>query len=437
MSTMPGKTPTSKSGVSMSDNMNAFQNAVAQFDEAAKILGLKENQINLIKEPQKITIAKIPIRRDNGDIAIFTGIRVQHSSARGPAKGGIRFHPNVSLDEVKALAFWMTFKCAVANIPMGGSKGGVIVDPKALSLRELETLSRRYILEFSDVIGPDRDIPAPDVNTNAQIMAWMMDTFSLNKGNYTPAVITGKPVEIGGSLGRRVATSRGVFINVKMMAQHLGWTLSEKTAAVQGFGNVGSYAALFLHEAGVAVRGIADISGAYITAKKEGLNIPAMMDWVTDHGTLEGYTEDGITLPDDPLSVLELDVDILVPAALENQITSANAPNIKAKLIAEGANGPITPNADHLLFNRGVKIIPDILCNSGGVTVSYLEWVQNRMGYYWTEEKVNEEMTLIMTRAIDEVLKISARRNISLRMAAFVVAIQRVLKASEIRGMYL
>jgi len=430
-------TPTTKSGVSMSDNMNAFQNAVAQFDEAAKIIGLTENQINLIKEPQKITIAKIPIRRDNGDIAIFTGLRVQHSSARGPAKGGIRFHPNVSLDEVKALAFWMTFKCAVANIPMGGAKGGVIVDPKALSPHELESLSRRYILEFSDVIGPDRDIPAPDVNTNAQIMAWMMDTFSLNKGDYLPAVITGKPIEIGGSLGRKEATSRGVFINVKMMAQHLGWTLTEKSAAVQGFGNVGSYAALFLHEAGVAVKGIADISGGYITEKKEGLNIPAMLEWVGDHGTLEGYTEVGVTSPDDPMSVLEMDVDILVPAALENQITTSNAHHIKATLIAEGANGPITPNADHILFERGVHIIPDILCNSGGVTVSYLEWVQNRMGYYWTEEKVNEEMSEIMTRAINEVLKVSLARKISLRMAAFVVAIQRVLKASEIRGMYL
>lgn len=437
MNTTTPNTPTSSSGVSMSDNMNAFQNAVAQFDEAAKIIGLTKNQINLIKEPQKITIAKIPIRRDNGDIAIFTGIRVQHSTARGPAKGGIRFHPNVSLDEVKALAFWMTFKCAVANIPMGGAKGGVIVDPKSLSPRELETLSRRYILEFSDVIGPDRDVPAPDVNTNAQIMAWMMDTFSLNKGDYLPAVITGKPIEIGGSLGRKEATSRGVAINVKMMAQHLGWTLSEKSAAVQGFGNVGSYAAFFLHEAGVAIKGIADISGGYVTEKKEGLNVPAMLEWVADHGTLEGYTEYGLIRPDDPMTVLELDVDILVPAALENQITTSNAPRIKAKLIAEGANGPITPNADHMLYERGIHIIPDILCNSGGVTVSYLEWVQNRMGYYWTEEKVNDEMSEIMTRAINEVLKVSLARKISLRMAAFVVAIQRVLKASEIRGMYL
>ncbi|MCF7797053.1 MAG: Glu/Leu/Phe/Val dehydrogenase [Candidatus Marinimicrobia bacterium] len=421
----------------MSDNMNAFQNAVAQFDEAAKILGLSENQINLIKEPQKITISKIPIRRDNGDVGIFTGIRVQHSTARGPAKGGIRFHPNVSLDEVKALAFWMTFKCAVANIPMGGGKGGVIVDPKSLSPHELESLSRRYVLEFSDVIGPDRDIPAPDVNTNAQIMAWMMDTFSLNKGDYLPAMITGKPIELGGSLGRKEATSRGVFIGVMKMAEYLGWNLSEKTAAVQGFGNVGSYAALFLHEAGVTIKGIADISGAYVTDSEQGLNVPEMMAWVADHGTLQGYTAEGVTMPDDPMSVLEMNVDILVPAALENQITTRNADAIKAQLIAEGANGPITPNADHLLYERGVHIIPDILCNSGGVTVSYLEWVQNRMGYYWTEKRVNEEMTEIMSGAIREVLRVSEERKISLRMAAFVVAIQRVLKASEIRGMYL
>lgn len=437
MNAVSSTQPTSKSGVSMSDNMNAFQNAVAQFDEAAKILGLTDNQINLIKEPQKITISKIPIRRDNGDVGIFTGIRVQHSTARGPAKGGIRFHPNVSLDEVKALAFWMTFKCAVANIPMGGGKGGVIVDPKALSPHELESLSRRYVLEFSDVIGPDRDIPAPDVNTNAQIMAWMMDTFSLNKGDHLPAMITGKPIELGGSLGRKEATSRGVYINVMKMAEHLGWDLSEKSAAVQGFGNVGSYAALFLHDAGVTIKGIADISGAYVTDSDKGLNVPEMIEWVADHGTLQGYMAEGVTMPDDPMSVLEMEVDILVPAALENQITTHNAKAIKARLIAEGANGPITPNADHILHEKGVHIIPDILCNSGGVTVSYLEWVQNRMGYYWPEKRVNEEMTEIMSGAIREVLKMSQARKISLRMAAFVVAIQRVLKASEIRGMYL
>jgi len=418
------------------DTTSAFENALRQFDRAAKLLNLTDNQIAVIKEPRRVTEVRLPVQMDDGSIKIFVGYRVQHNVVRGPAKGGIRFHPDVTLDEVKALAFWMTYKCAVVNIPMGGGKGGVVVDPGKHSHSEMERICRRYFAEMIDLFGGNKDIPAPDVNTGPQVMAWFMDTYSMHKQEFAPEVVTGKPIELGGSLGRETATADGVTICIRQAARHLKLELGGARVAVQGFGNVGSYTALDLHRDGCRVVAVADVSGTYVD--ENGLDIPKMIDYMKSHRTLEGIqTEMGnLKVVDDPKKILEWDVDILVPAAMENQITRENAPRVRAKLVAEGANGPLTTDADDILESRGIFVIPDILCNAGGVTVSYLEWVQNRMGYYWSARRIYEDLEEIMTSAFRTVLETSLEHKVHMRIAAFIVAIKRVTVAAELRGLY-
>ena len=411
---------------------SAFEHALDQFDTAARRLKLTDNQIAMIKLPRRTTEVLLPVRMDDGTIRNFRAFRVQHNTVRGPAKGGIRFHQDVTVDEVKALAFWMTYKCAVVGIPMGGAKGGVIVDPRTLSPGERERLSRRYMAEMIDLFGPDSDVPGPDVNTGPQVMGWMLDTYVMHKRDFLPGVITGKPMELGGSAGRHSATSRGLICCVHKAAARLGLELKGATAAIQGFGNVGSYTARFLVQSGVKVVAISDAEGAF--RKTSGVDIEAAIAHVARHGTLARFK--GGAPMRRASQLLELPVDILVPAALENQITTQNAPRIRARIIAEGANGPTTPGADAILARQGAFVIPDILCNAGGVTVSYLEWVQNRMGYYWTEQRVNDDLQRIMETAFDEVYTTMQRRRVSMRIAAFMVAIRRVTEASEMRGLY-
>jgi len=415
---------------------SAFDNALAQFDRAARIIKLTPDQVAIIKEPRRITEVKLPIRMDDGTIRVFKGYRVQHNVARGPAKGGVRFHPDVTLDEVKALALWMTFKCAVIDIPFGGGKGGVSVDPRQLTLGELERLSRRYFAEMIDQFGPDRDVPAPDVNTNPQVMAWFMDTYSMHHGaDYLPAVVTGKPLELGGSEGRDTATAQGMVFCVIKAAKHLKMDLGQTTIAIQGFGNAGSNAALLLHEKGCTIQAISDVDGAFYA--ENGIDPPAAISHVRRHKSLKGFEKAApVEKLEDPLKLLELPVDILIPAALENQITRDNARQVKAKMIAECANGPCTPEADDILEKKKTFIIPDILCNAGGVAVSYLEWVQNRMGYYWSRERVQQDLQEMMEKAFDGVLATSLHHKVPMRTAAFIIAIQRVNRAAELRGLY-
>jgi glutamate dehydrogenase (NAD(P)+) len=422
-------------GKHFTDKVSAFDNAMMQFDRAANILKLTKSQIAVIKEPRRVTEVKLPVRMDDGSIEVFTGLRVQHNIARGPAKGGVRFHPEVSVDEVKALAFWMTYKCAVVGIPMGGGKGGVVVDPRKLSLGELERVARRYFAEMIDLFGPDSDIPAPDVNTNPQIMAWFMDTYSMHKRKHVPAVVTGKPLEIGGSAGRVPATAQGMVYCARRAFEHLNISLSGATVAVQGFGNVGSHAARLLSQDGCIIKAISDVDGAFVSDKRIDIDVAAKH--VEAHGTLKGFDKTaGVRKLDDPMKLLELPVEILIPAALENQITGENADSVKAQVIAECANGPLTPEADEIFEKKGVFIIPDILCNAGGVAVSYLEWVQNRIGYYWTEERVLADLQRMMEDAFSVVLQTSLAYKVPMRTAAFIVGIERVTKAAELRGLY-
>lgn len=417
-------------------HLNAFENALKQFDAAARIMKLTGNQVAMIKEPRRVTEVKLPVRMDDGRIEIFRGYRVQHNIARGPAKGGIRFHPDVNMDEVKALAFWMTYKCAVVNIPMGGGKGGVVVDPSKLSLGELERLARRYMAELIDLFGPDRDVPAPDVNTGPMLMAWMMDTYSMHHRNYIPAVITGKPLELGGSAGRPAATAQGMVFCVREAARKLGLDLKGATVAIQGYGNAGSFAAKLLREDGCRIVAISDVGGGFYN-RERGIDPEIAIEYVREHKNLRGFERSAnVAAYDDPMKLLEESVDVLIPAALENQITELNAPRIKPKIIAECANGPCTFEADGILEKNGVFIIPDILCNAGGVTVSYLEWVQNRMGYYWEAEEVLRDLERIMVKSFGDVYKTSQKYNVNMRIAAFIVAIDRVTKASELRGLY-
>ena len=423
----------------VSENLNAFEIAMRQFNEAARILNLSESQIAMIKEPRRMTEVNLPVRMDDGSIRIFKGYRCQHSIARGPAKGGIRFHPDVTADEVRALAFWMTYKCAVVGVPFGGGKGGIIVDPRQLNINELERLARRYFAEMADLFGPDQDVPAPDVNTNPQIMCWMMDTYSMHQKRFVPSVITGKPLEMGGSEGRNRATSMGLSFCVREMAnhKHVNLNLSDTTVAIQGFGNVGSYAGEILEGMGSTIVAISDVDGGFYN--KDGISMRKTMEFVknSETKTLKGFEKSGLAEKyDDPMLLLEEDVDILIPAALEAQITSENADRIQAKVIAEGANGPTTPEADEILYKKGVHIIPDILANAGGVTVSYLEWVQNRMGYYWNEERVNQDLEQIMVKAFNEVMDACRQYDVHMRTAAFIVGIQNVTKAAEMRGLY-
>jgi glutamate dehydrogenase (NAD(P)+) len=413
----------------------AFDNAMNQFDQAASILKLNKNQIAVIKQPRKIVEVLIPIRMDDGRIETFTGYRVHHNIARGPAKGGIRFHPKVDMDEVKALAFWMTYKCAVADIPMGGGKGGVVVDPSKLSNGELERLSRRYFSELEDMFGPDRDVPAPDVNTTPEVMAWFMDTYSMHKHDNIPAVVTGKPLEIGGSRGRVLATARGLLFAVRRAINANGEKMEGLTAAVQGFGNVGGNAAMFLAGDGCKVIAISDQFGAF--HHPDGIDINAALRYAQQHKGLKGFQKTGHAKQmRDAGKLLELEVDILAPCALEMVITSENAKRVKARYIAEGANGPLDHTGDSILNKKGIFVIPDILCNAGGVIVSYFEWVQNRMGYYWPLERVHTELEAMMNKAFDSVYETHLKYNCSMRVAAFIVGIQRVSTASELRGLY-
>jgi glutamate dehydrogenase (NAD(P)+) len=368
---------------------------------------------------------------DNGAIEVFTGYRVQYNITLGPAKGGIRYHPDVNLDEVTGLAAWMTWKCAVAHIPFGGGKGGIVCDPTKMSMREIEALTRRYTAELIDAIGPEKDVPAPDVNTNEQIMAWFMDTYSMHVGHTETAVVTGKPVEMGGSLGRREATGRGVMIIAREAAAHLGFSLDGARVAVQGFGNVGSVAAELLSALGAKIVGVTDWKGGVFNAS--GLDIAKLVAYNREHKTVEGFPE-GEALTNEEL--FKLDVDVLIPAALENQITMDNVKDIKARMIIEGANGPTRPDADNALYDRGVFIVPDILANAGGVTVSYFEWVQDRYGYFWTEKEVVERLEAKMVEAFDDVLATSKKHNVDMRTAAYIVAINRVATVTKLRGMY-
>jgi glutamate dehydrogenase (NAD(P)+) len=402
-----------------------------EFDEAAQILKLEPGVWKVLTRPKRQVMVSCPVLMDNGEVEVFTGYRVQYNIALGPAKGGIRYHPAVSLDEVTALAAWMTWKCAVAHIPFGGGKGGIICDPNKMSRRELEALTRRYVAEIMDLIGPEKDIPAPDVNTNDQVMAWVMDTFSMHAGHTVTAVVTGKPLELGGSLGRREATGRGVMIVTREAAAHLGLDIRQLKVAVQGFGNVGSVSADLLAKQGAKVVAVSDWKGGVYNGA--GLDIPRLIEYAAQHKTVDGFAG-GDRLSNEEL--FPLDVDVLIPAALENQITAENAGIIRAKIVAEGANGPTTPEAHNRLHERGIFVIPDILANAGGVTASYFEWVQDRHGYFWSEREVNERLEEKMCEAFGSVLKTALKYHVDMRTAAYIVAIDRVAVVTRMRGMY-
>jgi glutamate dehydrogenase (NAD(P)+) len=411
--------------------INPWEVAQQQFDLAADRLNLDPGLRRVLREPRRELIVHFPVKMDDGSVQVFTGYRVQHNLGRGPAKGGIRYHQGVTLDEVKALAMWMTWKCAVVGIPYGGGKGGVIVDPKQLSLRELEGLTRRYATEISIIIGPERDIPAPDVNTNSQTMAWIMDTYSMHVGYTVPGVVTGKPIALGGSEGRNEATARGTVFCIVEAARHLNLDLTTARVAVQGFGNAGSIAARLIGEEGSTVVAVSDSTGGI--HEPSGLDIAKVAAWKAEHGTVQGFP--GATDVSNA-TVLEADCDILIPAALENQITERNAGKVKARIVAEAANGPTTPEADAILFANGVFQIPDILCNAGGVTVSYFEWVQDLNRDFWDETEVNSKLKGIMVKAFKDVLSMSLRENVNMRTAAYLLAVQRVADATAMRGLY-
>ena len=415
----------------MAEYGSIFGAMLQEFDGAARILNLDPGIWKILTSPKRQIIVSCPVQMDNGEIEVFTGYRVQYNVTLGPAKGGIRYHPDVSLDEVTALAAWMTWKCAVAHIPFGGGKGGVVCDPTRMSRRELEALTRRYVAEIIDAIGPEKDVPAPDVNTNDQIMAWVMDTYSMHVGHTSTAVVTGKPVEMGGSLGRREATGRGVMIVTREAAKHLGVDLKNASIAIQGFGNVGSVSADLLAKAGARVVAITDWKGGVYNAS--GLDIAKMLDFSREHKTIDNFPG-GEPIDNDQL--FALDADVLIPAALENQITAENAGSIRAKIVIEAANGPTTPDAHKMLHERGAFVVPDILANSGGVTVSYFEWVQDRYGYFWEEREVNERLERKMVEAFDDVLQTSLKYKTDLRTAAYIVAISRVGTVTKMRGMY-
>ncbi|MBA3269926.1 MAG: Glu/Leu/Phe/Val dehydrogenase [Acidobacteria bacterium] len=415
----------------MSSERNVFGAMLQEFEGAARILDLDPGIWKILTKPKRQIIVSCPVQMDNGAIEVFTGYRVQYNITLGPAKGGIRFHPDVSLDEVAALAAWMTWKCAVAQLPFGGGKGGIICDPSKMSQRELEALTRRYTAEIIDAVGPDKDVPAPDVNTNEQVMAWFMDTYSMHVGHTATAVVTGKPVEMGGSLGRREATGRGVMIITRESAKYLGFSLVGARVAVQGFGNVGSVAADLLANMGAKIVAVTDWnSGVYNAA---GLDIKQLIAYNRQHRTVAGFPG-AETLTNAEL--FRLDVDVLIPAALEEQITVANVRDIKAKLIVEGANGPTTPDAHKYLHDHGIFVVPDILANAGGVTVSYFEWVQDRHGYFWREDEVNERLEAKMCQAFEVVLQTAQKFNVDMRVGAYIVAINRVATVTKLRGMY-
>jgi glutamate dehydrogenase/leucine dehydrogenase len=409
----------------------AFDMALENFEIASRVLNLDENIAKKLKYPERCLIVSIPVRMDDGRIEVFEGYRVQHSTVKGPAKGGIRYHPSVTLDEVKALAMWMTWKCAIVGLPYGGGKGGVRCNPKELTLGETERITRRYTSEILPLIGPEKDIPAPDVYTNPQVMSWIMDTYSMNRGYCVPGVVTGKPIEIGGSKGRAEATGRGVFFTIQSALEHLKKPMKGAKVVVQGFGNAGSVTAHLLDSAQTQVIAVSDSRGCIYNDK--GMDIPQLIIHKSNSGSVLGFKDSEQITPEELFS---LECDVLVPAALENTITKDNAKNINAKVIAEAANGPTTPEADKILDQKEVFVIPDILCNAGGVTVSYIEWVQDEQHLFWEEEDIFKKLEQIMKNAFKQVLDLSIERKVPMRIAANMLGIQRVAEANLLRGIY-
>lgn len=410
---------------------NPYAEMLSRFAVAADKLNLDPGLYQVLSKPDLELTVSVPIVAEDGTYKVFTGYRVQHNRAMGPCKGGIRYSPHVTPDEVRALAAWMTWKCAIVNIPFGGAKGGVVCDPTQLTLREIESITRRYTAAISVIIGPEKDVPAPDLGTNEQIMAWIMDTYSMHCGQTCTAVVTGKPLGLGGSLGRVAATGRGLLVILREAARRYGISLDKASVVVQGFGNVGGTAARLFYDMGIRVVSVSDVSCALYN--ENGLDIPRLLEWVKENRVLEGYPEAQRVERDQQL---ELPCDVLVPAATENQITSKNAGRIQAKLIVEGANGPTTANADKILEERGIRCVPDILANAGGVTVSYFEWVQDRLGYFWSEKLVNQRMDEILIRAFREVAEMAEQNNVNLRIGAYMLAINRVAYFTKIRGIY-
>ena len=419
--------------VTVKDELNVYESADARFEVAAQKLNLEQGLYKYMKYPDKEITVYIPVGMDDGRLEVFIGYRVTHSIVRGPSKGGIRFDPNVTLDEVRALAAWMTWKCAVVDIPFGGAKGGVICDPGKLSRGELERITRRYTAELIDWLGPERDVPAPDVGTNEQTMAWVMDTYSMHMRHTTTGVVTGKPFSIGGSRGRRQATGRGCMMVCDKAIEHFKMKKEECRVIVQGFGNVGSWAAKLMHEAGYKIVGVADVHGALYNEK--GFDATKLMEWVhTEHKPLPEFPQGGAKMSN--TDILFQPCDILLPAATENQLTSKNAHRVQAKILCEGANGPTTAPADEILESKGVFVIPDILANAGGVTVSYFEWVQDRQGFFWREHEVNERLLEIMDHSFNYVLRYATEHKVLNRIAAYMLAIDRVATALKMRGIY-
>jgi glutamate dehydrogenase (NAD(P)+) len=419
------------SAVQTANELSVYDSMAARFNVAAEKLGLEEGLIKYLRTPNREIIVHIPVNMDSGGLEVFDGFRVQHSIARGPGKGGIRYGPDVTLDEIRGLAAEMTWKCAVVNIPFGGAKGGVICDPQHLSQGELERITRRYTAEILDYIGPERDVPAPDMNTNEQTMAWIMDTYSMHVRHTQTAVVTGKPFTLGGSLGRREATGRGCMIVCDQALKRFGRDRAATKVIVQGFGNVGSQAARLMHEAGYKIIGVSDINGGLFNTK--GLDIPKLLDYASKNKSVVGFA-DAESIGN--LEILEQDCDVLLPAATESVINSKNAERVKARILVEGANSPTTPPADAILFDRGVFVVPDILANAGGVTVSYFEWVQDRQGYFWPEGMVNERLKHIQVSAFKDVVRFGEKHNVNNRIAAYMLAIDRVAYTLKLRGIY-
>ena len=413
------------------EDLNSFRIAMRQFDIAAEKCGLEPGLREVLRRPRRALSLSLPVKMDDGTVRVFDGYRVQHSSARGPCKGGIRYHPDVTFDEVKALAAWMTWKCAIVNLPFGGAKGGIVCDPRKLSKDELERLTRRYAYEISPIIGPDKDIPAPDVYTDSQVMAWIMDTYSMTHGSSAPGVVTGKPLFLGGSFGRNEATARGCLFVIRSACEVTGIKLNRATVAIQGFGNAGSIAAELIAAGGSTIIAVSDSRGGILN--RAGLNVPELLAYKAKTGSVVGFPNS------DPISseaVLELQCDILVPAALENQITLENVDHIQARIIAEAANGPTTPDADVILHQRGVLVIPDILANAGGVTVSYFEWVQDLQELFWDEDDVNRRLERVMVKAFADVHASTKKYNVDMRTGAYIVGIERVANAMRTRGIW-
>ena len=414
-------------------SVNPYEMAKKQIDNVAEVMGLDLNIAAYLKRIERALIVSIPIKMDDGSVKIFEGYRVHHSTVRGPGKGGMRYAPSVNLDEVKALATWMTWKCSLLNLPLGGAKGGICVDPFKLSKRELERLTRRFTAEIINVIGPDIDVPAPDMNTNAQIMAWMMDVYSMQKGRTIPGVVTGKPIEIGGSIGRESATGMGLFVVLDAICKKLNFDLKSMKIVIQGFGNVGGWIAKILHDHGSKIIAISDISGGIYS--EEGLNINELIEWRDQKKFLTDFHKNDYKHISNE-ELLRLKCDILVPAAMENQITKDNASDLNCKIVLEGANGPTTPEADNILHKKGIYVVPDILANSGGVCVSYFEYIQDIHSYFWKLDRINQELSRILLEAFEETYRIAQEKDIPLRIAAYIIAVSRVAKAIELRGIF-